>query len=277
MAFDFTGGHALARNEERTLNSPGHFADCTDIGEVERFDWPDPSHYIAPGDCHAAVAGVPGDKVCLGVIWSAHFQDACAAFGMENALMTLIEEPEMFEAINRRITEFYLQANGIFFEATKGKLDAVLIGNDYGSQQGLMLSRELINKYSLPFTRQLIDQAKSYGLKVIHHSCGSICPIIDDLVEIGADVIHPIQAKAAGMEASKLKEQFGDRVAFCGGVDAQDLLVNGTPEEVEAEVYRLRRIFPTGLIISPSHEAILPDTPPANIEVLFRAARAPMD
>ena len=63
MAFDFTGGHALARNEERTLNSPGHFADCTDIGEVERFDWPDPSHYIAPGDCHAAVAGVPGDKV----------------------------------------------------------------------------------------------------------------------------------------------------------------------------------------------------------------------
>jgi uroporphyrinogen decarboxylase len=136
-----------------------------------------------------------------------------------------------------------------------------------------MLSRELIVKYSLPFTKLLIDQAKSYGLKVIHHACGSICPIINDLADIGADVIHPIQAKAAGMQAQALKEQFGGRVAFCGGVDAQDLMVNGTPEEVEAEVHRLRHIFPTGLVISPSHEAILPDTPPANVAAMFRAAR----
>ena len=256
------------------MNTPGCFADCDDLAEVERFDWPDPSKYIDPAECAAAVAHVPADKVCLGVIWSAHFQDACAAFGMENALMTLLEEPEIFEAVNERITDFYLQANGIFFEATRGKLDAVLIGNDYGSQQALMLSRELINRYSFPCTKKLIDQAKSYGLKVIHHSCGAIRPIIGDLVDLGADVIHPIQAKAAGMEAQSLKEEFSDRVAFCGGVDAQDLMVHGTPEEVEAEVRRLRGIFPTGLIISPSHEAILPDIPPANVEALFRAARA---
>jgi uroporphyrinogen decarboxylase len=273
MAFDFTGGETLHTNEERTLNTPGCFADCDDLGEVERFPWPDPVKYIDPAECRKSVAHVPVDKVCLGVIWSAHFQDACAAFGMENALMTLLEEPEIFEAVNERITEFYLQANAIFFEATRGKLDAVLIGNDYGSQQALMLSPELINQYSFPCTKKLIDQAKGYGLKVIHHSCGAIRPIIGDLIELGVDVIHPIQAKAAGMEAASLKAEFGDRVAFCGGVDAQDLMVNGTPKEVAREVHRLRKIFPTGLIISPSHEAILPDTPPANVAALFRAAR----
>jgi len=273
MAFDFTGGHVLQKNEERTLNTPGYFADCEDLGEVERFPWPDPVRYIDPDECRAAVEHVPADKICLGVIWSAHFQDACAAFGMENALMTLLEMPEMFDAVNERITAFYLQANEIFFEATKGRLDAVLIGNDYGSQQGLILSRDLIVRHSLPCTSKLIGQAKSYGLKVIHHACGSIRPVIGDLIDIGADVIHPIQAKAAGMEAQSLKEEFGKRVAFCGGVDAQDLLVNGTAGEVAAEVRRLREIFPTGLIISPSHEAILPDTPPANIEAMFRAAR----
>jgi len=74
------------------------------------------------------------------------------------------------------------------------------------------------------------------------------------------------------MEPERLKVDFGDQVAFCGGVDAQYLLVKGQPDDVTAKVEDLRHIFPTGLIISPSHEAILPDIPPANIEALFKAA-----
>jgi uroporphyrinogen decarboxylase len=75
------------------------------------------------------------------------------------------------------------------------------------------------------------------------------------------------------MQPDRLKREFGDRVAFCGGVDTQALLVNGTPAEVAAAVDRLRGLFPTGLVISPSHEAILPDIGPANIEALFAAVR----
>jgi len=75
------------------------------------------------------------------------------------------------------------------------------------------------------------------------------------------------------MQPAGLRQDFGDNVAFCGGVDAQELLVRGNPQEVEQAVCELRRTFPTGLIISPSHEAILPDTPPPNIEAMFRAAR----
>ena len=83
-----------------------------------------------------------------------------------------------------------------------------------------------------------------------------------------------IRQAGRGMEPEGLRRDFGGRVAFCGGVDAQRLLVRGTPGQVEEKVRELRRIFPTGLIISPSHEAILPDIPPPNIEAMFRAAHA---
>ena len=125
----------------------------------------------------------------------------------------------------------------------------------------------------MPGCKQLVEQAHSYGVKVIYHSCGSIVDIIPDLIEAGVDIVHPIQALAHGMEPSNLKAKFEGQVSFCGGVDTQDLLVNGTPEMVQDKVKELREIFPTGLIISPSHEAIMPDVPPANIKALFDEAQ----
>lgn len=271
-AFDFAkkGAGGL---DERTLTAPGFFEDYHDPFDVARFLWPDPLKHIDPAACKAAVDAVPEGKVALGVIWSAHFQDACAAFGMEEALVRMLTEPDVFRAVIDRILAFYLVANERFYQATAGRLHAVLIGNDLGSQNGLMLDPESIRTFVLPGTRKLVEQAKRYGLRVIHHSCGSIHAIIPDLIECGVEVIHPIQALAAHMEPERLKADFGDRVAFCGGVDAQYLLVKGLPSAVAEKVASLRRLFPTGLILSPSHEAILPDIPPANIEALFQAAK----
>ena len=272
MAFDFAKkGHTV--NEERTLNSPGYFEDVTDPAQVEAFNWPDPLQHISGAECRAAVAQAPQDCAVLGVVWSAHFQDACAAFGMETALMNMIAEPEMFRAVIDRITAFYLKANERFYQAANGRLDAVLIGNDFGSQQCLMLSRDLIREFVFPGTRALVRQAKDHGLKVIHHSCGAIRELIPDLTEMGVDAIHPIQALAAGMDAEGLAREFRCRTSFCGGVDAQNLLVNGTPDAVRRRVRELKALFPTGLIISPSHEAILPDIPPRNIQALFETVR----
>lgn len=275
MALDFATKGKVDR-EHRTLNSPGCFEDCTDPAKVDAFDWPDPARHIAPEECRRVVDEASTGRALLGVVWSAHFQDACAAFGMENALMTLHTAPDMFRAVIDRILDFYLKANEIFFEHTRGRLHAVLIGNDFGTQTGLLLSPAMIREFALPGTRRLVQQAKSFGLKVVHHSCGSIRDIIPDLIDAGVDAIHPIQALAAGMQAEGLKEYFGDRVSFCGGVDAQDLLVAGNPDTVRRRVLDLRRLFPTGLIISPSHEAILPDVPPANVAAMFDAARAPL-
>ena len=243
-----------------------------EVEEVDDFDWPDPAKYIDVEECKRRVDMAPDDKLVLGMMWSAHFQDTCAAFGMETALMNMAAEPELYEAVDAKIMEFYLKANEIFYEATKGKLDAVLIGNDMGSQRGLMISPEMVRRFVIPGAKKLIKQAHSYGLKVIYHSCGSIFEIIPDLIEAGVDAVHPIQALAVGMEPQHLKDNFGDKVSFCGGVDTQDLLVNGSTDDVKAKVMELRDIFPTGLIISPSHEAIMPDVPPENIRALFDAA-----
>lgn len=260
--------------DERTLTVPGFFENYEDPADVEKFLWPDPANHIDPEEVLRIVKKVNPDFVRLGIMWSAHFQDACAAFGMEQAMITMMINPAMFKAVIDRITEFYLQANAIFYEASKGYLDAVLIGNDFGSQQALMVAPENLRELVFSGTRRLVEQAKDYGLTVIHHSCGSIIPIIGDLLELGVDVIHPIQALAKDMDAPNLKKNFGGKAAFCGGVDAQHLLVNGSPEEVFLKVTELKQIFPTGLIISPSHEAILPDIAPANIEALYAAVKA---
>ena len=266
----YTNGEVDAMN--RTLTAPGCFHDAEDMEDLV-FDWPDPAAYIDAAECRRRVEMAPEGKTVLGILWSAHFQDTCAAFGMETALMNMIAVPELYEAVNEKVLEFYLKANRIFYEATKGKLHAVLIGNDMGSQRGLMISPELVRRFVIPGCRRLTEQAHSYGLKVIYHSCGAISDIIPDLIDAGVDIIHPIQALAAGMEPEGLKEKFGDRVSFCGGVDTQELLVHGTPEDVRKKVEELKRLFPTGLILSPSHEAILPDVPPENIGALFDAVR----
>ncbi|WP_201301092.1 uroporphyrinogen decarboxylase family protein [Sunxiuqinia indica] len=268
-AFKFAKVDHLDTPDERTLTAPGFFEDYNDPADVDKFDWPDPEKYLDRRESLRRVKAVDENLVRMGVMWSAHFQDACSAFGMEQALMTMLMNPEMFQAVIDRITDFYLKANELFYESTKGYLDAVLIGNDFGSQTGLMVDPDSLRQSVFPGTKKLIDQAKSYGLKVIHHSCGSILPIIDDLIDLGVDAIHPIQALAADMDAVTLKEKFYGKVAFCGGVDAQYLLVKGTPDAVENKVTELKELFPTGLIISPSHEAILPDIPPANVEAMF--------
>ncbi|SHH86103.1 uroporphyrinogen decarboxylase family protein [Clostridium grantii] len=271
-AFHF-GKSDKGNPDERTLTAAGFFEDYSDPSKVDDFNWPDPLQYISIEECKKVVENVPDDKAIIGILWSSHYQETCAAFGMETALIKMMLEPEMYKAIDDKIIDFYLKANERFYQATKGKLHGVLIGNDMGSQTGLMLSPSLVKEFILPGTKKLIDQAKSYGLKVIYHSCGSIFDIIPDLIEAGVDIIHPIQAKATGMEPQRLKENFGDKVAFCGGVDAQELMVIGSPEEVRTTVNELKNIFPTGLILSPSHEAILEDTKPQNIEALFKAVK----
>jgi uroporphyrinogen decarboxylase len=272
LIFDFTKETKIDR-QQQTLNMPSFFEDVTDPRGVEDFEWPDPSDYIDPDECGRAVKQLPYGRAVLAIVWSSYFQDMCAAFGMENTLIRMQTAPQLVQAVAERILDLYLKANEIFYLATKGKLDAVMLGNDFAGRTGLLLSRQMIKKFALPGIAKLVAQAKRYGLKVIYHSCGSIREIIPDLIDIGVDVIHPIEPLATGMEPAELKRGFGNKVSFCGGVDAQELLVNGTPEQVREKVLELKKIFPTGLIISPSNEAILPDVPPANVEAMFHAVR----
>ncbi len=271
-AFDFAKKGTI-NYSKRTLTAPGFFEDYSDPSKVDDFEWPDPSNYMDSEECKQRIEDVPEEYPVLGIMWSAHFQDVYSAFGMERALINILKNPEIIKAVSEKIVEFYLKANKIFYEATKGKIDAVLIGNDFGGQKRLMVSPENIRKFALPGSKKIIDQAKSYGLKVIYHSCGSIFDVIPDLINLGIDAIHPIQALAAKMDVKSLKSNYGDKISFCGGLDAQNLLVFGNPDQIREKVFELKRIFPTGLIISPSHEAILPDVNPANVDALFKSVQ----
>lgn len=259
--------------DERTLTAPGFFFGKTDPKEVDLFNWPNPADFLDLENTKQVIEAAPNDYFKLGIMWSAHFQDACAAFGMEDALTTMMMYPDMFQAVIDRITDFYLELNEIFYKATAGKIDGVLIGNDFGSQTALMVDPDMLRTYVLPGTKKLVEQAKKYNLKVVHHSCGSIHPIINDLYNLGVDIVHPIQALATDMSAENLSKTIENGV-FCGGVDAQELLVNGSPIAIKNRVSEIKNIFPTGLIISPSHEAILPDIAPENIDALFSAVKS---
>jgi len=187
--------------------------------------------------------------------------------------MNMVANPEIYKAVDEKLVEFYLRANEFIYESCKGLITAVIFANDFGSQQGLMISRKMIHDFVMPGSRKLVEQAHAYGIKVLYHSCGAVIDAYDELIDIGVDALHPVQVAAKGMDVRKIKERFGDRASFCGAVDIQHLLPNGTPEQVKAAVRELREIFPTGLVISPSQGVLLDDVPPENVAAMLEAAR----
>jgi uroporphyrinogen decarboxylase len=135
-----------------------------------------------------------------------------------------------------------------------------------------MISPGLFDRFILPWFQKLTDQARRRGTQVILHSCGSIHRVIPKLIAAGVNCLHPLQAKAANMDAVTLARDFGGKIAFLGGVDTQGVLNLGTPDEVKAEVRRIKDVLGPCLIVSPSHEAILPDVPPRNVAAMAEAA-----
>lgn len=256
--------------KDRALSSAGCFADCEDIKAIERYPWPDVkymdfSKVIAEMDKHQ-------DKMILGGIWSGFFQDLCNFFGMENYFVKMYTDAGVVEAATEHIVDYYVAANDKMLTDTGERSDVMFIGNDFGTQLNLMISPELFRRFVMPSLKRLIDVGKKHGKKVMVHSCGSIYQIIPDLIDAGVDILHPLQAQAAGMSAVELK-QYKHDIAFVGGIDAQSFFVNATPQQIKDEVHRVRDILGPGIVISPSHEEILYNVPPDNIIAMAEAAR----
>ena len=258
--FDVTGGRKL-----ENMSQTGVFADCEDIREVEGFDWPRPD-YLDFSTTHELVdLSISKGKAVFGGMWMSFFHVLCDFFGMENYFMKMYTNPEIVEAVTDKVLEFYLEANRRCLDVMSPKLDAIFFGNDLGSQTNLLISPDMFEKFILPGYKKIVAQAKSYKLKVVHHCCGAISDLIPTFIDIGIDALHPIQAKAKGMDAEKLAREFGKDLIFIGGVDTQQLLPFGTPEQVKAEVRRLKKVFGERYIVSPSHEALLPNVSVENV------------
>jgi len=263
--FDTTGGL-----ERTSLGQDGVFANCEDVREVEKFYWPDIKYCdYTTVEKHVDEAVKRGNAVLSGS-WACFFHIVCDMFGMENYFIKMHTDPAVVEAVTERVVDFYLQINEKWFDIIGNRMDAIFFGNDFGSQLDLLISPEMFKKFVLPSFRKITAQAKARGYKVVLHSCGAIESVIPDLIDAGVDALHPIQAKARNMDAETLKKYKND-VVFIGGVDTQDLLPFGTPQQVYDEVMRLRELFGPNYIVSPSHEAT-PNTPPKNMEAMAKAA-----
>jgi uroporphyrinogen decarboxylase len=254
----------------REHGQPGPLAHVQEVSQLDDYEWPNPDylHY----DQVLAQLRDAGDLYRASGHWTPFFHDLCFLFGMETYFVKMHTHPRVVLAATDRVCQFYYEANERFFQAAGDLVDGFFFGNDFGTQLDLMISPQLFSRFVMPWFRQFTEQGDRHGYQVLLHSCGSIYRVINWLIEAGVDGLHPLQARAGRMSAEQLAKDFGGRVAFLGGIDAQDILPYGTPEQVRAEVHRVRRLLEPRLIVSPSHEAILPDVPPENVAAMAQAA-----
>ncbi|NLG27041.1 MAG: methyltransferase [Chloroflexi bacterium] len=200
------------------------------------------------------------------------FEMLCRVRGMEQTLTDLAADRPLADEMLRRAARFALtlerEACGRF------PLDMLWTGDDVGGQQGMVMSPRTWRELIKPHLARILAVGKARGLWVAYHSCGAIRPILADLVEIGLDILNPIQCNCPGMEPASLKREFGARLTFMGGVDTQQLLPRGTPSAVREATQALIDALTSdggGYVLAASH-TVPPETPLANILAMYEAA-----
>jgi uroporphyrinogen decarboxylase len=194
--------------------------------------------------------------------------------GVEAILTDLALDPGLAAAIMGRIHDFYLEYLRRILDAARGKIDLVLTGDDFGSQHGLLVSRDMWCRALRPGFAACVALIKRSGARAMHHTCGAVAELIPDFIDCGLDVLQSLQPEAPGMDLGALQRQFGDRLAFHGGISIQRTLPFGTPDEVRREVRAIADAARArgGYIFCTAHN-IQADTPVENVEALLAAYR----
>jgi len=192
--------------------------------------------------------------------------------GTEEIFLDLAVRQEIAEVIFRKIGDFYLAYLERILEAAKGKIDIVLMGDDFGAQNGLLISPNTWRDFIKPGFGRYINLIKSHNAKSMHHTCGSVIEIIPDMIECGLDILQSIQPEAKGMSLANLKERFGKILCFHGGISIQRTMPFGSPEDIRREVKNIADIVKLdgGYIFCTSHN-IQADTSFTNITALMDA------
>jgi len=193
--------------------------------------------------------------------------------GFDNLLSDMAAAPERANAVMDRVQEYLMERTRRVLEAGQGAIDMVEYNDDVAAQNGLLLSPRMWREFLKPRIAAFIRMCKPYDVKIKYHCCGGLRPIIPDLIDLGVDVLNPVQVLAAGMEPAALKREFGERLTFNGGVDTQQLLPNASRDEVVA---RTRWLLDTlgaggGYILGPSH-AFQADVPLENVLAVYETA-----
>ena len=241
-----------------------------DIDGISRYPWPETTHPSRfkglkeqfkklRSETDFAISGSVGTCLCEQIY---HMR------GLENFMIDLMQNQEFVIVLLRKITDLMIAAIKNFLHEVKDYIDIFIMGDDMGSQDSLLLSPQIYRTLIKPFHAEIISSIKSNSrAKVFFHSCGNIYPLISDLIEIGVDILNPIQVSASDMgDTKRLKAEFGHALTFCGAIDTQNVLPFGTPDKVRAEVrQRIRDLAPGGGYLCAGVHCIQPDVPLENV------------
>jgi uroporphyrinogen decarboxylase len=192
--------------------------------------------------------------------------------GSEQILVDMIMNPQIVRAIFRKISSFYMEFGARILESARGKIDILCTGDDFGSQNGMLIPLSMWSEFIEEGFQGFIRMGKSFGAMVMHHTCGSVYELIPKFIDCRLDILQSLQPEAANMDARRIKKEFGSQLCFHGGVSIQRVLPRGTPEEIRAHMAQLfDALAPGGGYIACTAHNIQVDTPIANIKALFDA------
>ena len=267
--------------------SKAPLADAETVEDIENFSWPDPEDPAQfeglrerAKDLYENTGYVLGaDAIKAGPLMS-----ALQMRGYEKFFIDLVINPELADAIMGKITDLLCRMWTRFMDEVGEYVELAYVTDDLGSQTSLLISPKVYRKRIKPFHDRLHKHIKSCGnVYLMMHTDGAVLPLIEDLIETGADILNPVQTSTAGMEdTAALKEKFGDRLAFHGAMDVQQMMPGATLDELKWEIARRMTDLGSdgGYIIAPCHNIghdIAPETTIAYFELLREYGRYPLE
>lgn len=252
-------------------------ADATTLEEIERYPWPDMDDPTRVAHVRAQAQRLrdAGEFAIVATPWLLFpFERAHAMQGLDRFLMNMATEPEFAAALLRKITDLCKQLMGHFLRECGDLIDIIKIGDDLGMQTGLLISPRMYRRMLKPLHAEFIAFIKERtSAKVFFHTDGDVFDLIPDFIEIGVDILNPIQTSAGRMaDLAELKRRYGQHLVFCGAVDTQHILPRGTPEQVRQEVRRVINLLgPGGGYMVASVHTIMNDVPAENILAMVDA------
>lgn len=189
---------------------------------------------------------------------------------MENIFVDMALNPEMAHHLIKRCVDWHMAFHERLLDAGKGRIDVLQIADDFSTQRGLLFSVDMFRTYFKEPLKKFVELGKNYGTKIFFHCCGSAYGVIPELIDIGVEILDPIQTTTTNMEPERLKREFGDKLTFHGAMNTQHTLPHGTPDDVRKEAKEMIDILGKngGYILTSCH-FLQPDVPVENILAMY--------
>jgi uroporphyrinogen decarboxylase len=255
-----------------------HPLEHANLGDLEAYPWPVPNRAERTAGLRDRARDLYEDTdyaLVAAPVSGGIFEFGQHLRGMSNFLIDLLVDRGFADALLDRLLEVQLGLWEVFLNEVGEFVEIAQLADDYGAQDNMLISPDLFREMFKPRYKTMIDFIKSRSdCKVFFHCDGAIFDIIEDFIEIGVDILNPLQPTAKGMEPTRIKGEFGDRLVFHGAIDNQQLLPNGSVEEVQEAVRRvIDALSPGGGYILAAAHLLEPDMPLENVYAMYDTAR----